>query len=228
MIRTRDRVDLYLAISQFVKEKHAEAGFPPSSIRVKRHFAWGSPTRTDAGRYFLYVGRLSEEKGLLSIVRQWDASLGDLLVAGSGPEEGALKGVARAGVTFLGAVPPSQIPTLLVEARALLVPSLWYEGAGKVVLEAYAAGVPVLASRIGALPEVVEDGVSGFLLPPQEPSKWLEAARRLLDDGESTRLGQGAWRRWQTAFSPQAGLREIESAYGEAIERRQRKALARS
>jgi glycosyltransferase involved in cell wall biosynthesis len=226
VIRTPARVDLYLAISRFVKEKHEEAGLSLSGIRVKRHFAWDGPTRAGAGRYFLYVGRLSEEKGLSSLVRNWDHDAGEFLIAGSGPQEGELRGIGRKGVSFTGAVPPSRIQELLVDARALLVPSRWYEGAGKVVLEAYAAGVPVVASRIGALPEVVEEDLSGFLLPPEDPASWLAACKRLLDDRVSMRLGQGARRLWQASFSPDVGLKEMESAYAEAMERQKERTHA--
>jgi glycosyltransferase involved in cell wall biosynthesis len=111
------------------------------------------------------------------------------------------------------------MPALLARARALIVPSLWYEGAPRIILEAYAAGVPVLASRIGALPELVEHGASGLLFPPNEVAALATAVTRLADDGESERLGEGAWQLWRARFTPERGLKELEACYRRARDR---------
>jgi glycosyltransferase involved in cell wall biosynthesis len=82
-------------------------------------------------------------------------------------------------------------------------------------VEAYASGVPVVASRIGALPEVVEDGVTGLLAEPGDPGSWAAAVERLCDDGLSERLGEGAYRAWATRYTPEANLRRLEEIYAE-------------
>src|SRR5207253_4200048 len=102
-------------------------------------------------------------------------------------------------------------------ARALLVPSRWYEGAPRVVLEAYAAGVPVLASRIGALPELVEDGESGLLAAPDDVPAWRAALERLSDDAESERMGARARHLWKERYSPERGLENLEEAYRSSL-----------
>ncbi len=84
------------------------------------------------------------------------------------------------------------------------------------MVEAYAAGVPVVASRIGALPEVVEEGVTGLLAPPDEPASWAEVLERLLDDELSLRLGEGAYRAWAERYTPETNLRMLEAIYREA------------
>jgi glycosyltransferase involved in cell wall biosynthesis len=86
-----------------------------------------------------------------------------------------------------------------------------------VVLEAYAAGVPVLASRVGALPETVLDEVTGLLLPSTDIEAWAQAALRLLEDSESKRMGDAAWDLWNEHYSPEHGLRNIERAYRKAL-----------
>jgi glycosyltransferase involved in cell wall biosynthesis len=218
VIKTFDPISLYLAISRFVMDKHVEAGFPVDSIRVKRHFAWPSTRRVGAGRYFLYIGRVAPEKGVETIVRAWQPHLGELRVVGNGPEVNRLKAIAPANVRFLETVPPEAVPEIIAGARAVLAPSLCYEGAGKVVLEAYACGVPALASRIGGLPEVLEEGTSGFLLPPRDGEAWVRAAERLLDDREAERLGRGAFEEWREHHGPDRALVELESSYKEAID----------
>jgi glycosyltransferase involved in cell wall biosynthesis len=86
-------------------------------------------------------------------------------------------------------------------------------------LEAYAAGVPVLASDVGGLPELVEDGRSGFLLPPTDPEAWTAAMQKLLSDQEAVRLGRRGWQLWRERFSPERGLEGLERAYQRAMAR---------
>ncbi len=184
---------------------------------VKPNFAWPAPRREGPGGPFLYLGRLSEEKGVEELVRAWRPDLGRLLVVGDGPLAPRLRALAGEGVELRGSVPPEEVPALVAGARAVLVPSLWYEAFPRVVVEAYTAGVPVLASRIGALPEVVEEGVTGLLAEPGDPASWAEAVERLRDDELSLRLGEGAYRRWRERYTPEENLRLLEEIYREAI-----------
>ncbi len=215
-IGTFERVRRFLAVSGFVRAKHAEAGIPPERIAVKPNFAWPVPRREGPGSYFLYLGRLSPEKGVDTLLAAWRPGLGRLLVAGDGPEAGRLRALAGEGVELLGAVRPEAARQLVTGARAVLVPSRCYEAFPRVVVEAYAAGVPVVASRIGALPEVVEEGVTGLLAPPDDPASWAEVLERLLDDDLSLRLGEGAYRAWAGRYTPEANLRILEAIYREA------------
>jgi glycosyltransferase involved in cell wall biosynthesis len=146
----------------------------------------------------------------------WRRSSARLLVVGDGPEAQALRGGAPANVEFRPTVSPAEVPALIREARALLLPSLWYEAQPRVILEAYAAGVPVLASDLGALPEAVGDE-SGLLVPAGDADAWSDAVERLLDDRESERLGEGAWRRWRDRYSPERALQNLEAAYRRAV-----------
>jgi glycosyltransferase involved in cell wall biosynthesis len=100
-----------------------------------------------------------------------------------------------------------------------LVPSLANDPSPRSVTEAYAAGVPVLASRRGGLSETVEDNESGLLITPGMSSEWASAVRRLSDDGEAIRLGDGAWRRWSEMHRPEHSLGRLESAYAAVLGR---------
>jgi glycosyltransferase involved in cell wall biosynthesis len=218
-IGTFDHVTRYLAVSDFVRRRHIDAGFDPTRIGVKPNFVWPVPRRQGPGEHFLYLGRLSPEKGVDTLLSAW--RLGDppgkLVIAGDGPAGGALRADAPAGVEFLGQVPADQVPGILGSARALLLPSRWFEAAPRSITEAYAAGVPVVASDIGALPEAIDPGVTGDLVPVDDPRAWARAAGRLSDDAESVRLGEGAWRRWNERFTPEHGLAALEAAYAEAV-----------
>jgi glycosyltransferase involved in cell wall biosynthesis len=210
---TFERVRRFIAVSGFVRDKYVAAGFDPSRIVVKPNFARPGPRREGPGRYFLFLGRLSPEKGVATLLRAWRRDLGRLLVVGDGPEAPRLRRLASGGVEFRGPVPPEEARRLVAQARAVLVPSVCYEAFPRVVVEAYAAGVPVVASRIGALPEVVEEGVTGLLAEPGDPSSWAAAAERLCDDGLSERLGEGAYRAWATRYTPEANLGRLEEIY---------------
>ena len=210
---TYERVDLYLAVSEFMRTKHIEMGIAPERVVTKSNFAWSTARRDGPGDYFVFAGRLSPEKGVWPLLAAWRHLTLPLLVVGDGPDRDALQASAPKSVAFRGALAPDEMPALLARARALIVPSLWYEGAPRILLEAYAAGVPVLASRIGALPELVEHGASGLLFPPNDVEALAAGVTRLADDGESERLGEGAWQLWRERFTPERGLKELEACY---------------
>lgn len=217
-LHTFDRVTKYLAVSRFVRRKYVEAGWPEDRIEVKSNFSWENPRREGPGHYFLYLGRLSAEKGVATLLSAWRRSPARLLVVGDGPTAAMLKADVPRNVEFRAEVSPAEVPALIRGARALLLPSICYEGQPRVILEAYSAGVPVLASELGALPEAVAPD-SGLLIAPGDAGAWADAVERLLDDRESERLGQGAWQRWRDQYSPERGLQNLEGAYRRAMAR---------
>lgn len=211
-------VDRLIVLSQFAKDLYSSAGFPAQKLTVKGNFA-RDPGESNSERqrgHYLFVGRLSAEKGVAVLVEA--ARLGgfDLSIAGSGPEEAALRKTAPPNVTFLGALKPDQVSAAMRSASALIVPSLWFEGFPMVIVEALAHGLPVLASRIGALSEFVEDGVSGCLFTPGDPASIVEAVERFgsLDDGAQ---GAAARARYRALYSPEASLSALERIYQEAM-----------
>jgi glycosyltransferase involved in cell wall biosynthesis len=211
---TFSRPDLYLAVSDFVRRKHIAAGFDADRIQVKPNFTWAAPVREGPGDYFLFLGRLTSEKGPQTAIDAISRLGGSrLVVVGDGPDHEALRAFAHPAVEFRGPVDGAEVPEILRRARALLVPSTWYEGAPRSILEAFAAGVPVIASRIGGLPELVEDGVTGFLVAPNQPTDWAEAMARFCDDTEAIQMGLAAHRTWKERFGPDEGLRNLEEAY---------------
>jgi glycosyltransferase involved in cell wall biosynthesis len=213
-----DHVTMFLPVSRFVRDKYVEAGLTSSRMVVKPNFCWPQPRRSGAGEYFLYVGRLAPEKDVRTLLEAWRSIRAPLILAGDGPDRKALEALAPEGVEFRGTVSPEDVTTLLNGARALMFPTRWNEAAGKSVIEAYAAGVPVVATSLGALPEIVEHGVSGLLVPPGETDAWVDAAEALMDPSTAVRLGGGALERWARLNSPERGLEELERAYRAALD----------
>jgi glycosyltransferase involved in cell wall biosynthesis len=180
------------------------------------------PGSAGRGGYLLFVGRLRLRKGvevllaaLAALARQGVAAR--LLVAGDGEHRGAVeRAVAALGlgdrVELLGRCDAGRIAGLLAGARALAVPSI-YEGMPLVVLEAMAAGVPVVASRVSGIPEVVVDGETGWLVPPEDPEALAAAlAAALADPAEAARRGAAGRRRVEDLYSPRAAARAWEAA----------------
>ena len=142
---------------------------------------------------FLFVGRLVREKDLPTLVEAARHLPGiEVAIAGSGPLAGSLqRQAAGAPVRFLGEQPHARIPELLRDCRALVLPSR-EEGLPNVVLEALAQGRPVVATPVGAVPELVQDGVNGRLVPVGDATALAAAMRDLLDDGTWRRLAAAA------------------------------------
>ena len=142
-----DHVSLFLPVSGFVRDKHLEAGFSRDRMWVKPNFCWPRPRRDGAGDYFLYAGRLAPEKDVRILLEAWRAMAGyRLIVVGDGPEMEASRSIAPPGVEFRGTVEPEEVSELLTGARALVVPTRCNEGGPRSVIEAYSAGVPVIAT----------------------------------------------------------------------------------
>jgi len=202
-LRTYQRnVDKLIAPSKFVLGKFLEWGWRaeqlvhiPNFVDVARfapHFA--------AGRAFLYFGRLSDEKGLTTLVRAAALARVPLWIVGSGPEEPGLRTLAEslgADVTFHGFRTDDALWNLVRAARAVVLPSECYENAPISILEAYALGKPVIGARIGGIPEMVRDEETGCLFESKNVAELAQVLARVaaLADSVIEQWGMEA-RRW--------------------------------
>jgi glycosyltransferase involved in cell wall biosynthesis len=195
------KLDRILAPSAFLAEKVRAAGYDPARVRFLPPAIDIRETRAARKEnFFLYAGRLAPQKGV-DVLIQAVGLAGPkvrLKVAGSGPEEANLAETARAyaadKVEFLGHVDAKRLVPLMASARAVVVPSRWPENTPAVILEAYAAGAPVVASRVGGIPEMVEDGVEGLLVEAEEVRELAAALELLAGDGRKARKNGAAGR----------------------------------
>ncbi|MBK1784124.1 glycosyltransferase [Prauserella cavernicola] len=222
-------VSRFFCISWALRRVLADAGMPGERLAVKYNFVEEPALRrTGEGEYVLYLGRLTEEKGVPLLLAAWDllrarGGLGlPLVVAGSGPLEPEVAEWARErdDVRFLGLRTREECAELTARAAALVAPSQWLEGFGLVVVEAMAAGVPSVAAGHGAFPELVDDGVSGLLHRPGDAESLAEGLRRIVTHSAS--MGEAARRRYEQDFSPAAGLSGLLEGYRAAIAARSR------
>ncbi len=163
------RVDAYVSLTQFSRDFFVGLGLPDKKIHVKPNFLSHDPgQRSSPGNYALFVGRLSQEKGVLEMLRTWlQLPHIPLVVVGDGPlYDDASQMLQRSGSThirLLGRMSAENTQAQIKGARFLVFPSRWYEPFGMVLLEAAAAGVPAIASRIAGVPELVIENKTGLL-----------------------------------------------------------------
>ena len=189
------RVDRYIALTHFMRRKLVEGGFPAARIVVKPNFVAQDPGAGEHdGGYALFVGRLAPEKGLPTLLRAW-AHIGDRLplkIAGSGPLDGLADG-APLGIEWLNRVTHREVLALMRRASVLVIPSEWYEGFPAIMAEACATALPVVASRLGAMAEIVEDGRTGLLFDPGDACDLAAKVHWVLDHPREV-----AEMRWRT------------------------------
>jgi glycosyltransferase involved in cell wall biosynthesis len=210
------RVDRFIAVSDFVRDKHIAAGIHPDRIDVLPNFAWDSEEQGETDDYFVYVGRLSSEKGVDFLVENWDSRLGKLLIIGDGPERDYIERCGTPGVQFTGAVGPEVVAERTRRAKALLLPARSYEGSPRTVIEAFALGVPVIASRIGAVSEHVVHGETGFLAEVDDWPSWSECLRLIHDDGVRDPMKRRIAMEFDTRFSPRVHVIGLADTYTRA------------
>lgn len=165
----QDKIDTYIALSEFARQKFIDGGLPADRISVKPNFVYSDPgPKRGPGEYALFVGRLSEEKGLRVLLRAWQQLDMDipLRIAGDGPVKGELQEAISAkdvrGCTLVGSLNSDGVRQAMHGASFLVVPSVWYEGFPVTIAESFACGLPVIASRLGSLSEIVSDGCTGL------------------------------------------------------------------
>jgi glycosyltransferase involved in cell wall biosynthesis len=210
--------DRVVVIPNGVRDDFGRGARPRSDVRS----AWG----VDANRVaVLFLGNLLRHKGLHRLIRALSGipdGAWHLVVAGTGPEEQRARARLReAGlserVTFLGAVAPGEVESVLSAADVLALPST-VEGMPYVIIEAMACGVPVLAGDVYGIPELVDDGVHGRLVPPKDAAAVRAALGELIADGEArARMGAAARRRFEDHFTLSRQVAAIAAEYCRAL-----------
>lgn len=162
-------VDRYIALSEFSRAKFVEAGLPEEKIVVKPNFVCAGPgASAELKDYAVFVGRLSEEKGLRTLLQAWSRvnPKCSLRIIGDGPLFSDLQSeIRRLGlwnVHLYGRLPREESLEVMRNAKVLILPSNCYENFPMTIAEAYACGTPVIASRLGAMAEIVDDGRTGL------------------------------------------------------------------
>ena len=166
------KIDYFIALTEFARQKFIEGGLPADKLRVKPNFIHPDPgSKQGKGAFALFVGRFSPEKGMETMLRAWALVKNiPLQLAGDGPQRIYIQKImldqGLTNIVIKGQMPKDHVLSLIKSAQFLVFPSLWYEGFPLAIAEAFACGLPVIASRLGALAEIIEDGRTGLLFNP--------------------------------------------------------------
>jgi len=214
----RRSVDRFIALSDFARRKLIDGGLPSDKIIVKPNFIDPDPgPGTGRGGYFLYVGRLTEEKGLRVLLECWKEApdLPRLKIAGTGPlQDEVQEAIATmSNVEWLGSRSSAEVIDLMRDASALLCPSQWYEGMPRVVIESFAVGTPVIASCIGCYPEMIVDGEAGALFPAGDATALRIRLRDLLQCRSLETMRSNARRCFQSNYTGDKNLSLLLNVY---------------
>jgi glycosyltransferase involved in cell wall biosynthesis len=225
--RTHQRaVDVFIALSNFARAKYAHAELDIDRIVVKPNFVTPDPGfGHGAGGYAIFVGRLSPEKGIETMLKAW-AHIGKRLplrIVGDGPQAELVKAVAeksKGAVTWLGHKNKFEVYELIGDAKCLVFPSEWYETFGRVAVEAFAKGTPVIAADLGAIAELVEDGKTGVRFEPANADDLVAKIRDFLDHPDHP-----GWRRrvraeYEQKYSAERNYEALMRIYERAVARK--------
>jgi glycosyltransferase involved in cell wall biosynthesis len=215
----RDRVDRYIALTDFARNKFIEGGLPANKITVKPNFVSVDPGCGEGqGDYALFVGRLSPEKGLETLLAAWE-KLGDrigLKIIGDGPLAPTVEQAATRipGVEWMGRQSQDQLQALMKNAQVLIFPSVWYETFGLVVIEAYAGGVPVIASNLGTMSLLIDPGRTGLLFRAGDPQDLQERIEWILSHPlEVKKMRQEARREFESKYTATQNYQQLMEIY---------------
>jgi glycosyltransferase involved in cell wall biosynthesis len=222
-------IDAYIALTGFARSRFIVAGLPQERVSVKPNFMDPDPGMPSGPRdYAMFAGRLSPEKGVNTLLDGW-AKLKTrvpLLLAGDGPEMETLQSQAsRLGlsdVRFAGRLSREQTLASMKGARFLLFPSLWYENFPMTIVESFACGTPVIASGLGAMKEIVQDGRVGLNFAVGDPEDLATKVEWAWNNPEKLRwMSQEARREYETRYTAERNYGMLMEIYQNAMQRRE-------
>jgi glycosyltransferase involved in cell wall biosynthesis len=219
------KVDLFIALSEFAKAKFIQGGLAPEQIVVKPNalkdpIAGATPTGSRYGA--LYVGRLSHEKGIAALLSAWKGIDYPLRIAGDGPLRDECEAAQGKEVTYLGRLSREQVYAEMRRAAFLVLPSTCYEMFPMTLVEAYANGLPALASNLGGLKSLLQDGVTGLSFAPDDAADLQAKVRWAFEHPEEmAAMGERARAAYETSYTADRNYANLMLIYERALAKRE-------
>ncbi|WP_418548050.1 glycosyltransferase family 4 protein [Ruminococcus bromii] len=224
-----DKIDFYICPSDFYRRQFVESHITKNPIV---HWVNFLPSGTqyhlckDIDDYFLFFGRLSVEKGLMSLVKAYHKGNFEnkLYLVGDGPLRKDLETYVKENnltdkVIFTGFQSGGELKKYVEHAKCVILPSEWYENGPYSILEAIAVGKPAIVSNYGGLPEIVDDGITGFICEPNNPDSLCECLKKMnsLSDDEYSRMSESALKKAKDSCDCEAYYNKLMKCYKELI-----------
>src|ERR1700722_6230004 len=216
-------VSAYIALSGFARDRFIQGGLPAGKIFVKPNFLGSDPGLGEAkGNYALFVGRLTPEKGISTLLEAW-RELGrelPLQIAGDGPMAPEVERAGRGSghVTWLKWLPRAETLQRMKDASVLILPSTWYEGFPMILAEAFAVGLPVIASNLGSMSSVVDHLRTGLHFEPGNASDLVEKVRWLrAHPAEVALMRAQARKEYETKYTGEENYAQMIQIYDSVL-----------
>jgi len=213
----KTKVDRFIALTNSAKEKLVEGGIPRDLIVVKGNCVTRPPeaaSNSDERKGALFVGRLSPEKGLNILLGAWKGIDYPLRIAGDGPLRELCESAQNEHISYLGRLDRDQVYSEMARAEFLVMPSIWSETFGLAVIEAFACGLPVIASRLGSFPDLIEESISGLLFSPIEASSLRETVHwAIAHPREMREMGERARAHYTEFHTPDVNYASLMRVY---------------
>ena len=224
-MKVHDLIQLFHVPSRFLGEKLRESGVAAS--RIWHQFYTidlrSYPFSEVFEDYFVYYGRLSAEKGILTLLQAMqNVKQSRLVLIGDGPQRAELEIFARehklGNVVFAGSKAGNDLTQLVSRAKFVVVPSEWYDNSPLVIYESFSMGRPVLATTLGGMPELIEDGVNGRLFAPKDAAGLSRIINDMLGDEKRLRaMGKAGRATAEREFDPEVHYEKIHDVYQRLI-----------
>ena len=210
------KIDAFICVSNFVRDQLIAGGMDESKLLVKYNFVSTSvPVNLEVGQYYIYSGRLSDEKGIDVLLHAFRGSKRMLLIAGEGPLKEIVEKEAAENphIRYVGKCSLLENYQFISKAKALIFPSKWHEPFGRTIVEAFAHGTPVIASALGGVTELVTPGLNGLLFDPYQNGSLiacLDAFDRL---EESSAMRRCCYQTYLKLFAPETNFKDLMEIY---------------
>jgi len=221
----RRMVDVYIALTDFAKAKFIEGGLPAEKIVVKPNFVRDDPgIGKGDGKYALYVGRLSPEKGLDTMIAAWK-ELGQIVplkIVGAGALAGRVTEAAskNPAIEYLGTKTGGEVAELMKRASFLVFPSRWYEMLPMTIIESYASGTPVIASKLGSMNSLIEHGKTGLHFRPGDVVDLIKQVKWAVSHPAELGAMRGNARdEFEAKYAPDRNYEALMDVYNLAMKR---------
>jgi glycosyltransferase involved in cell wall biosynthesis len=225
-------VSAYIALTAFSRDKFIQGGFPAEKIFVKPNYLQTDPgPGAGKGNFALFVGRLTPEKGIATLFEAWKQIGSDLplQIAGDGPMAPEVERASNEteGVTWLKWLPREEILRKMKDASVLILPSIWYEGFPMIIAEAFAVGLPVIASNLGSMASIVDHYRTGLHFAAGQAGSLVEAVRWYRDHPSEVSLMRAQARlEYEAKYTAERNYAQMAAIYDSVLQQSAGKEVA--